>query len=132
MRTDPNTCTGMSITSNGNLRVLVPTYTQPGGGGCISDMSICEKTQNRVNLGLKRRIFMSKLICLCAFMFLGMLHSQQRAYVMVWRNSPSVASTGRIFRRSKIVTFVTTASRHNGHRRCLIKTCRNDRKCDRK
>ncbi len=26
-RTDPNMRTGMSITSNGNLRILVPTYT---------------------------------------------------------------------------------------------------------
>jgi hypothetical protein len=36
-----------------------PTYLYTtGGGGCISDMSICRKTQNRVNLGLKRCIFM--------------------------------------------------------------------------
>ncbi len=35
-------------------------YTTGGGGGCISDMSICRKTRNRVNLGLKRHIFMSK------------------------------------------------------------------------
>ena len=49
----------------------------------------------------------------------------------VWRNSPSVASTGPIFRRSEIVTFVTTASRCNGRWRCSIKLCRNDRICNR-
>jgi hypothetical protein len=30
-RTDPNMRTGMSITNNGNLRILVPTYTCPMG-----------------------------------------------------------------------------------------------------
>jgi hypothetical protein len=44
----------------------------------------------------------------------------------VRRNSPSVACTGPIFRRSEIVTFVTTASRRNGRRRCSIKMHRND------
>jgi hypothetical protein len=40
------------------------------GGGCISDMSICRKMQNRVNLGLKRRIFMSKThMSLCFYVF---------------------------------------------------------------
>jgi hypothetical protein len=52
--------------------------------------------------------------------------------VAVWRNSLSVASTGPIFRQSEIVTFLTAASWHDGRRRCSIKTCRNDRKCDRK
>ena len=49
----------------------------------------------------------------------------------VWHNSPSVASTSPIFRRSEIVTFVTTASRRDGHRCCSIKMCRNDRICNR-
>ena len=49
----------------------------------------------------------------------------------VWRNSPSVAITGPIFRRSEIVTFVTTASRRDGRWRCAIKMCRNDRICNR-
>jgi hypothetical protein len=34
------------------------TCTYNWGGGCISDMSICRKMQNRVNVGVKRRIFM--------------------------------------------------------------------------
>ena len=50
----------------------------------------------------------------------------------VCRNWPSVASTGPIFRRSEIVTFVTTVSRRNGHRRCSIKMHRNDRICNKK
>ncbi len=45
-------------------------YIQPGGRGFISDMSICRKTQNRVNLGLKRCIFMSKThMSLCFYVF---------------------------------------------------------------
>ncbi len=44
-------------------------YIQPGGG-CISDTSICKKMQNRVNLGLNRRIFMSKThMFLCFYVF---------------------------------------------------------------
>ena len=49
----------------------------------------------------------------------------------VWHNWPSVASTGPLFRRSKIVTFVTMASRSNGRWHCAIKMCRNDRICNR-
>ena len=52
--------------------------------------------------------------------------------VLVWRNSISLASTGPIFRQSKIETFETTVSWHSGRRRCLTKMCRNDRQCDRK
>jgi hypothetical protein len=41
-----------------------------GGGFCISDMSMCRKPKNRVNLGLKRRIFMSKThMSLCFYVF---------------------------------------------------------------
>ena len=32
-------------------------------------------------------------------------HHWQRAHVLVWRNSPSVASTGTIFEQAKIETF---------------------------
>ena len=39
----------------------------------------------------------------------------------VWCNSPSVASTGPIFRQSEIVTFVTSVSQHDGRRRWPIK-----------
>jgi hypothetical protein len=40
------------------------------GHPLISNRSICRKTQNRVNLGLRRRIFMSKThICLGVFIF---------------------------------------------------------------
>ncbi len=63
---------------------------------------------------------------------LASAHCWLAVCVTVWRNLPSVASTGPIFRRSKIVTFVTTASRHDGRRRCSIKTRRNNRKCNRK
>ncbi len=42
-----------------------------GGGGCIFNMSICRKTQNRVNLWLKRRIFMSKTHLFLCFFVLG-------------------------------------------------------------
>ncbi len=34
-RTDPNTRTGMSITGNGNLRILVPTYIQQSNKGHV-------------------------------------------------------------------------------------------------
>jgi hypothetical protein len=41
-----------------------------GGGGCISAMSKCRKTKNKVDLGLKRRIFMSKThMSLCFYVF---------------------------------------------------------------
>ena len=50
----------------------------------------------------------------------------------VWRNSPSVASTGPIFRRSENETVVTTASQRDGRRHCSIKMRRIDRLCDRK
>jgi hypothetical protein len=63
---------------------------------------------------------------------LASTHCGLAVCVAVWRNLPSVASTGPIFRQSKIVTFVTMASWHNGHRCCLIKTRRNNRKCNRK
>ncbi len=59
-------------------------------------------------------------------------HCRLAVCVAVWCNSPSVASTSPIFRRSKIVTFVATASWHNGRRRFSIKMRKNDRKCDRK
>ncbi len=62
-------------------------YIQPGGGGCISDMSICRKTQNRDNLGLKRCIFMSKTHMFYVFMFSGMLH-------LVTYNSHSLGDKG--------------------------------------
>jgi hypothetical protein len=41
---------------------------------------------------------------------LASTHCRLAVHDAVWRNSPSVASTGPIFRRSEIVTFVTTAS----------------------
>ncbi len=63
---------------------------------------------------------------------LASAHYRLAVYVAVWRNLPSVASTGPIFRQRKIFTFVTTASRHDGRQRCSIKTHRNYRKCDRK
>jgi hypothetical protein len=44
-------------------------YVQPGGGGCIRYVHI-RKAQNRVNLGLKRCIFMSKThMSLCFYVF---------------------------------------------------------------
>ncbi len=46
----------------------------------ISTVLYVKKTKYRVNLGLKRRIFMLKihmLLCFYVFMFLGMLHSQK-------------------------------------------------------
>ncbi len=63
---------------------------------------------------------------------LASAHCQLAVCVTVWRNLPSVASTGPILRQSEIVTFVTMASRHDGRRCCLIKTRTNNRKCDRK
>jgi hypothetical protein len=63
---------------------------------------------------------------------LASAHCRLVVCVAVWRNLPSVASTGPIFRQSKIVTFVTTASQHDGRQRCSIKMRRKDRKCDRK
>jgi hypothetical protein len=53
MLTDPNTRTGMSITGNGNLRVLVPTYTQTQPFRltrhmyllCTVNMAGCQKIQ---------------------------------------------------------------------------------------
>jgi hypothetical protein len=63
---------------------------------------------------------------------LASTHCRLVVRVAVWRNLPSVASTGPIFRQSKIVTFVATASWCNGRRRCLIEMRRNVRKCNRK
>ncbi len=63
---------------------------------------------------------------------LASAHSQQRAYVLVWCNSPSVASTDPIFKRQEIETFVISMSWHDGRWHCSIKTGRNDKKCDRK
>jgi hypothetical protein len=47
---------------------------------------------------------------------LASTHCQLAVLVVVWRNSPSVASTGPIFIRSGNETFVTTASRRDSHR----------------
>jgi hypothetical protein len=38
-------------------------------------------------------------------------HHRQRVHVSVWRNSPSVASTGTIFERAKIETFQKSTPR---------------------
>jgi len=72
----------------------------------------------------------TSLVCLLG-PTLALTHCRLAVRDAVWRNSPSVASTGPIFRRSEIVTFVTTASRRDGHPRCSIKLCRNDRICNR-
>ena len=43
-------------------------------------------------------------------------HCQLVVLVAVWRNSPSVASTGPIFIQSENETFVTAVSRRDSHR----------------
>ncbi len=58
-------------------------YIQPGEGGCISDMSICRKMQNRVNLGLKRRIFMPKTHMFLCFYVVGNAPISHPRYVIV-------------------------------------------------
>ncbi len=63
---------------------------------------------------------------------LASTHCRLVVCVAVWCNAPSVASTGPIFRQNKTVTFVATASWHDGRWRCLIKMRRNDKKCNRK
>ncbi len=63
---------------------------------------------------------------------LASTHCQLAVRDAVWRDSPSVASTGPIFKRSEIVTFVITASRRDRRRRCSIKMRRNDRTHHRK
>ena len=47
---------------------------------------------------------------------LASTHCQLAMLVAVWRNSPSVASTGRIFIQSENETFGTTTSRRDSHR----------------
>ena len=44
---------------------------------------------------------------------LVLTHHRQRAHVSVWRNSPSVASTGTIFEQAKIETFHKSYSSDN-------------------
>ena len=61
---------------------------------------------------------------------LASTHCLQRAYVSVWCDSPSVASTGPIFERDEIETFEKFTSRRDGCMHRSIKTRRNDRKCD--
>jgi hypothetical protein len=61
---------------------------------------------------------------------LASTHCRQRAYVSVWRDSLSVASTGPIFERDEIETFEKSTSRRDGCMHRSIKTRRNDRKCD--
>jgi len=58
---------------------------------------------------------------------LASTHPRLAVCVAVWRNLPSVASIGPIFRQSKIVTFVTTATWRSGRQLCLIKMRRNNR-----
>ncbi len=57
---------------------------------------------------------------------LALTHHRQRVYISVWRDSPSVASTGPIFKRREIETFVTSSSWRDGRRRCSIETRSND------
>jgi hypothetical protein len=59
-------------------------------------------------------------------------HHRQRVYVLVWCNSPSVASTGPIFKRHEIVNFKMSMSGHDQHPHKLIKTCGNDTKSNMK
>jgi hypothetical protein len=60
---------------------------------------------------------------------LASTHCWQRAHVSVWRNSPSVASTGPIFEQDEIETFQNLTSRRDGRRRCLIMMHGNDARC---
>jgi hypothetical protein len=55
-------------------------------------------------------------------------YHQQRVYVLVLRNSPSVASTGPFFKRRKIVHFATSMSGCNKHPHKSIKSRQNDTK----
>ncbi len=53
-------------------------------------------------------------------------HRWQRAHVSVWRNSPSVASTGTIFELDEIETFRKSTPRRDELRHISIKMHRND------
>jgi hypothetical protein len=59
----------------------------------------------------------------------ALTHCRQRAHVSVWRNSPSVASTGPIFERDEIETFENSTSRRDEHRRCSIMLHGNGARC---
>ncbi len=55
-------------------------------------------------------------------------HHRQQLHVLVWCDSPSVASTGPIFKCREIVNFVTSMFSCNQRPHKLIKTHRNDTK----
>ncbi len=59
---------------------------------------------------------------------LTLIHYRQWVYILVWHDSPSVASTGPIFKRCKIETFVTSSSWRDESRHCSIETRSNDGK----
>jgi hypothetical protein len=59
---------------------------------------------------------------------LPLTHHWQRVHILVWRDLPSVASTGPIFKRHEIVNFVTSMSGRDRRPHNLLKTCSNDTK----
>ncbi len=55
-------------------------------------------------------------------------HHRQQVYLLVWCNLPSVASTGPIFKRRKIINFVMLLSGRDWRPHKSLKTSSNDTK----
>ena len=60
---------------------------------------------------------------------LALAHCRQWAHVSVWRNLPSVASTGPIFEQDEIETFENLTSWRDGRQYRSIKMHGNDARC---
>jgi hypothetical protein len=63
---------------------------------------------------------------------LPLTHHWQQAHLLIWCHSPSVASTGPIFKRREIVNFVTSMSGRDQCPHKLLKTRSNDIKSNMK